>query len=116
MARHAIATSNIEDAVSAALGEQSWFMRRKDTIAAVAGTVLQLANVGLAYTTDIPDWGNIVIAAVIGVCQVLLHATTPGAITPSMAPRLEAAAPTDSDPKTGLPVYSGITSKEAVNG
>ena len=40
---------------------------------------------------------NFAIAAVIGVCQVVIHAGTPGAITPSMAPRLEATAATIPD-------------------
>ena len=84
MAKHA-AVVPISDAVSNALQDQSWFMRRKDTLAAVAGTVIQLVNVAAAYTTSMPDWANILIAAVVGVCQVVVHATMPGPITPSMA-------------------------------
>lgn len=111
MAKHA-AVVPISDAVSNALQDQSWFMRRKDTLAAVAGTVLQLVNVAAAYTTSMPDWANILIAAVVGVCQVVVHATMPGPITPSMAGRLEDAAPTVDTPEldsTPFPVYTGRT-------
>lgn len=86
--------TDFSSAVEVALAQQPWFMRRKDTIVAVAGTLLQVANIAVAYTTNAPEWVNFVIAAVIGVCQVVVHAGTPGAITPSMGPRLEATAAT----------------------
>ena len=42
--------TTIDTAVQNALANQSWFMRRKDTITAAAGTLLQLLNVAVAYT------------------------------------------------------------------
>lgn len=92
----------IDTAVQNALTNQSWFMRRKDTLTAAAGTILQLANVAAAYATDAPEWVNIAIAVVIGLCQIVVHAGTPGAITPSMSARLEAAAPAPEVQDGGL--------------
>lgn len=83
----------IEVAVQNALAAQPWYVRRKDTITAVAGTMLQLANVASAYTTDMPEWVNVMLALFIGALQVVIHAGTPGAVTPSMANRLDSQAP-----------------------
>lgn len=118
MARHAaVNTANIQDAVEAALVEQPWFIRRKDSIVAVSGGILQVLNLLSAYAGGWPEWANVVIAALIFVIQAVVHAGTPGAITPSMADRLEDAAPTpersvelDSTP---FPVYSGPSSNPA---
>lgn len=84
---------DIQIAVSNALAAQPWYVRRKDTITAVTGTILQLANVASAYTTDMPEWVSVALAVLIGMCQIVVHAGTPGAITPSMAGRLEKQAP-----------------------
>ena len=127
--------SVFNSAVVQALNDQPWWVRRKDSIAAVAGTVLQLANIATAYTTDSPAWVNLIVATVIGLCQLILHAKTQGAITPSMVSRLELAgmeahldrqsasgvavtgtsevipAHTEAQPTTAeLPVYSGESS------
>lgn len=85
--------TKILDAVSSALAKQSWFLYRKDSITAVAGTILQIANFkNIDSYTD--TWVGIAIAIVIGIAQVIVHAGTKGAITPSMAGRLQAALPT----------------------
>lgn len=83
----------ITQAVAAALAQQPWFTRRKDTLAAVAGTVLQMVNIVAAQATDWPPAAAVALAVVVGVLQVVVHAATPGAITPSMSTRLEDAAP-----------------------
>lgn len=83
--------STFQVAVAQALTEQPWYVRRKDTITAVAGMVLQASNVVLAYAASWPEWVNVLVAFVIGVCQIVVHAGTPGAITPSQASRLEQA-------------------------
>lgn len=85
--------TQIQEAVQNALAAQPWYVRRKDTITAVAGTLLQLLNVAAAYTTDAPEWASVALAVLIGICQIVVHAGTPGAITPSMATRLEGQAP-----------------------
>ena len=87
----------IQTAVENALQAQPWYVRRKDTITAVAGTLLQLLNVAAAYTTDAPEWASVALAVLIGLCQIIVHAGTPGAITPSMAGRLEGQAPITDD-------------------
>lgn len=86
----------IQNAVTNALNAQPWWVRRKDTITAVAGTILQLLNLVVAYSATAPEWVSVILAIVIGVCQVIIHAGTPGAITPSMATRLDQAADNDS--------------------
>lgn len=92
----------IQIAVQNALQNQPWYVRRKDTITAIAGTLLQLLNIAAAYTTNAPEWASVALAVLIGLCQVVIHAGTPGAITPSMAGRLEAEAPTPDAPDDGL--------------
>ena len=87
----------IQIAVQNALQSQPWWVRRKDTITAVAGTLLQLLNVAAAYTTDAPEWASVALAVLIGICQIVIHAGTPGAITPSMAARLENETPAPDD-------------------
>ncbi|MGX7905949.1 hypothetical protein ACVNSK_06855 [Corynebacterium propinquum] len=85
-------SNEIQTSVSNALRNQSWFIRRKDTIAAVAGTIVQLLNLLVFVTAGAPEWVNAVIAVSVGIAQTLVHAATPGAITPSMEKRLEQAA------------------------
>lgn len=85
-------SNDIQNAVSNALRGQSWFVRRKDTIAAVAGTIVQVLNLMVFMTTGAPEWVNALIAVAVGIAQTLVHAATPGAITPSMQHRLEKAA------------------------
>lgn len=117
--------SVFQSAVAEALNEQPWYQRRKDTLTAVAGTVLQVLNLLVLYSGEWPAWANAIIAAVIGVCQILVHSRTKGAITPSMAKRLEESGmaafmerPSESGvtvthsvsedtPGAGLPVYRG---------
>lgn len=81
--------SVFQSAVAEALNEQPWYQRRKDTLTAVAGTVLQVLNLLVLYSGEWPAWLNAVIAGIIGICQILVHSRTKGAITPSMAKRLE---------------------------
>lgn len=96
--------TTIQDAVAEALAQQPGYARRKDSITAVAATVLQLANLAVLYTGEAPAWLSLVLAVVIGVAQTAIHAGTKGAITPSMAERLEEAAEIVSHENT-LPVY-----------
>lgn len=83
--------SVFKDSVAQAIAEQPGWVRRKDSLTAVAGTILQLGNLALMLTADGPAWVNIIIGALIGVAQIIIHAGTKGAITPSMAVRLEQA-------------------------
>lgn len=103
--------SVFQDAVAAAIADQPWYVRRKDSIAAGAGLVLQAANVLTAYSADFPEWVNIVVAVVIGVAQIAVHAGTKGAITPSQAARLEAAA---GDIHQNLVSESGVYARTGV--
>lgn len=84
--------SVIRVAVERALVNQPWYKRRKDTLTAIAGGILQVANIAAAYATEMPEWANVLIAALVVVAQVFVHAGTKGAITDSMSERLEEAA------------------------
>lgn len=82
----------IQDAVGTALAQQSFIQRRKDTIVAVAGTLLQILQIAVVMGQGWPEWVALTIGAIIGTTQALIHALTKGAITPSMAQRLSDAA------------------------
>lgn len=99
--------SVFQTAVTQALYKQPWYIRRKDSIAATAGLVLQVLNVVAGYSSDLPEEANVVIAAGIGLCQIFIHARMKGPITPSQAERLEAAAyeaTLDREPESGYAV------------
>lgn len=99
--------SVFQDSVAQALAEQPWWLRRKDSLVAIAGTVLQVANLAVLVSGDMPAWMNAIVAAVIGAAQIVVHAGTKGAITPSMAQRLEASgeqAHLDLVPTSGIAV------------
>ncbi|CAB0673512.1 hypothetical protein FRC0268_00275 [Corynebacterium diphtheriae] len=88
-----MANTDIQTAVTRALESQSWWLRRKDSLTSGAGLVLHFANLIVTMLGDTNPWVNVILAAVIGVAQLVIHAGTKGAITPSMVKRLEAAAP-----------------------
>lgn len=75
--------SPIQQAGAEAIAKQSWFLRRKDSLTAVAGVVLQIAQVATVYAVGAPLWVSAVIALVIGAAEVVIHAATPQALTPS---------------------------------
>ena len=101
--------SVFQDSVAQAIAEQPGWVRRKDSLTAVAGTILQLGNLALLMTADGPAWVNIVIGALIGVAQIIIHAGTKGAITPSMAVRLEQAG---ANANLGRLSLSGVTAAD----
>ena len=109
--------SIFQDSVAQALANQPWYIRRKDTLTAVAGTVLQAMNLLVLVAGESNEWVNIAIAVTIGIAQIIIHAGTKGAITPSMAERLEqagAAAHLDrvslsSVGDVSLPIYDGLS-------
>lgn len=106
---------SFQDTFAQALADQPTFQRRKDTITSFAGTILQLANLGVFATADLPIGVNLAVATVIGVCQILVHAGTKGAITPSQAVRLEAAqAKLEAANSPTLPVYDGESTGDYV--
>lgn len=78
----------IQEVVNDYVATQPWWARRKNTIIAVAGLVLQVAQVVAVYAAGGPEWASVALAGVIGVCEALMHATAKGAVTPSMGPRL----------------------------
>ena len=85
--------NDIQVAVINALNEQPWYVKRKDTLAALASAILVFLNAAAVQTTDLPAWGGVGIAVLIFAAQIFVHAGTQGAITESMAERLEYYAP-----------------------
>lgn len=81
--------SVFQETVAEALVQQPWWQRRKDSITAAAGGFLQVVNLGVLTTQEWPVWVNVIAAFLIGVAQIIIHASTKGAVTPSMAERLE---------------------------
>ncbi|CAB0624353.1 hypothetical protein CIP107578_02509 [Corynebacterium diphtheriae] len=88
-----MANTDIQAAVTRALESQSWWLRRKDSLTSGAGLVLHFANLIATMLGDTNPWVNVVVALVIGVAQLIIHAGTKGAITPSMVTRIDNAAP-----------------------
>ena len=92
MSRYTVHTITDNDLVNAlqegagdALARQPWFVRRKNTLAAIAQAVLQLANLGVTLAVGSPVWVTFTIAAVIIAAEVVFHASTRGPVTPSAA-------------------------------
>ena len=73
----------IQMAGSKALQDQSWWDRRKNTLAGVANLILQVVNVLAFMATDV-HWGvTVAIAVLVGMAEVVVHAATKGPVTPS---------------------------------
>lgn len=85
--------NDIQIAVKNALAEQPWYVKRKDTLAAVAASLLYFADALAVNQAELPTWGGVAFAVFVFVCQIFTHAATPGAITPSMGKRLSEVAP-----------------------
>lgn len=83
--------SVFQDAVADAIAQQPWYIRRQDAIIATAGAVMQLANLGITSSINMPEWICLLAAALIGVCQIAIYAGNQGALTPAQAWRLEHA-------------------------
>ena len=101
--------SEIAEALDPVLGkvlqEQSWWMRRKNTLAAIAQFVLQFANVSLLVGGVLPLWGTITIGVLIFLAEVVVHAATRGPVTPSGADRILETARAVEQGAPGVPVY-----------
>lgn len=101
----------VQEVVDDYVATQPWWERRKNTIIAVAGLVLQVAQVVAVYAAGGPEWASVALAGVIGVCEALVHATAKGAVTPSMGERLGDVAdqifPDQAEPEP-IPVVTGL--------
>ncbi len=86
----------ISDGVKAAgaevLGDQKWFNQRKNSLASSAQTVLQVLNL-VAFSLGDVHWGvTLALAVAIGLAEVVFHASTDGAVTPSVVEKMRLAA------------------------
>lgn len=84
-------TQTVANYVSA----QPWYVRRKDTIITVLTGLVWVAAFVATYLTDAPEQVAVIVGAVGSVAGALINALTPGAVTPSMGPRLEQQAEQD---------------------
>lgn len=104
--------NKIQEAGARVLVEQSWWAEKKNSVAAVAQLILQLANFTIGLTVGLPWWAIVLIALVIGVAEVIVHATTKGPVTKSGVEKIRVKAeqaqaaevPTVADP--GTPTFS----------
>ncbi|AKK05252.1 hypothetical protein CMUST_15670 (plasmid) [Corynebacterium mustelae] len=106
------------DAFESVLAEQPWVMRRKDSLTAALGTVLQVLNLLVMLAGEWPLWAHIALGGAIGIVQIGIHALTPGSVTPSQQARIREAAPSiklpgPAEPQDALNMLAGIV--EAVN-
>lgn len=114
MGKHNLHVSDIHDSAVAeslepvlgkVLQEQSWWMRRKNTLAAIAQFVLQFANISLLVGGVLPLWVTIVIGVLIFLAEVVVHAATKGPVTNSGAERILETARAIEQGAPGVPVY-----------
>ena len=114
MGKHNLHVSDIHDSAVAealdpvlgkVLQEQSWWMKRKNTLAAVAQFILQFANVSLLVGGVLPLWGTIAIGVLIFLAEVVVHAATNGPVTESGAERIMETALAIERGAPGVPVY-----------
>lgn len=82
----------IQDAGARVLVEQSWWSEKKNSLAGVANLILQVANFTVGLTVGLPVWAIILIAVVIGLAEVVVHATTKGPVTKSGLEKIRAKA------------------------
>lgn len=83
MSNNAFLSEDFSKAFAGVLSKQPSVVRRKDSINNIFGAVLQLLNIVAVLTAGAPLWVGAVIAAVIGLAQVVYTATTEGPVTPS---------------------------------
>ena len=87
-----VLVNRIEEAAATALAQQSWWARRKNTLAAIAQIILQAANLALFALGDVPLTVTVVIAVVISLAEVIVHAASKAPVTPASAARIAEAA------------------------
>lgn len=76
--------NRVQDAAAIAAAETKFFQQRRNSLAGFANLVLQLANLLAFVTFEIPWWGTVIIAVVIGLAEVIVHATSKTPVTPAV--------------------------------
>lgn len=83
---------HLSEVFADALRKQGGFARRKDSIREATGMVLQLANLTVGLQAGLPAWAIGIIAAIIGVLQIVHAATSEAPLAPSQERKLIAQA------------------------
>lgn len=84
--------NKIEEATGNALAEQPWFVRRKNTLTAIAQFILQAANVALFALGDVHVGVTIAVAVILSLAEIVVHAATKAPVTPAAAGKITKAA------------------------
>lgn len=93
----------IQAAGAKALAKQDGWGRRKNSIAGAAQLVLQVANLAATqWIADAPWWVTLIIAVVIGVAEIVVHASMKGSVTPSVVQEIADQAKTTEPDRGGL--------------
>lgn len=80
--------NRVQEAVGDAAAETKFVQQRRNSLAGVAGTILQLANLLALVSFEIPWWGTAIIAVIIGLAEVIIHATSKTPVTQAVAEKV----------------------------
>ena len=87
---NALFSETVSEAFSNALSKQPSVVRRKDTINNASGAFLQVASLLTTVSAGLPLWVSAILAAIIGIVQILFSATTEGPLAPSQERKIVA--------------------------
>ena len=87
---NALFSETVSEAFSNALSKQPSVVRRKDTINNASGAFLQIASLLTTVSAGLPLWVSAILAAIIGIVQILFSATTEGPLAPSQERKIVA--------------------------
>lgn len=87
---NALFSETVSEAFSNALAKQPSVVRRKDTINNASGAFLQIASLLTTVSAGLPLWVSAILAAIIGIVQILFSATTEGPLAPSQERKIVA--------------------------
>ena len=87
---NALFSETVSEAFSNALSKQPSIVRRKDTINNASGAFLQIASLLTTVSAGLPLWVSAILAAIIGIVQILFSATTEGPLAPSQERKIVA--------------------------
>lgn len=87
---NALFSETVSEAFSNALSKQPGVVRRKDTINNASGAFLQVASLLTTVSAGLPLWVSAILAAIIGIVQILFSATTEGPLAPSQERKIVA--------------------------
>lgn len=82
----------LAESFSKALANQGGFARRKDSIRDLTGLILQVGNILVGIQAGLPVWASALIAAFIGLVQIVHAATSEAPLAPSQERKIREGA------------------------